>query len=190
MAPAKAEEPVEVYEYMTPSDELVEPEFIGKGPFIWFEPSWGPGSLGGTESFKLKYGREHHLYGLEFATTEDSCDPAIDCPMDKDTRESFSQEYSEINLLFGYRWHGRFYHFSGDVGVGYLSGELGEECTPSSFRAIELCKKTKIDSVSVPVNITLLFGKYVGTGINFHATLSPDAQFYSVSWIFAFGNFN
>lgn len=189
MAPAKAEEPVEVYEYMSTA-ELVEPEFIGKGPFIWFEPSWGPGSLGGTESFKLKYGREHHLYGLEFATTEDSCDPVIDCPMDKDTGESFSQEYSEINLLFGYRWHGRFYHFSGDVGVGYLSGELGEECTPSSFRAIELCKKTKLNSVSVPVNITLLFGKYFGTGINFHATLSPDAQFYSVSWIFAFGSFN
>ncbi|MEW5756552.1 MAG: hypothetical protein AB1810_09620 [Pseudomonadota bacterium] len=188
--PAEAEEPVEVYEYMTAPPVQTEPEFIGTGPFIWFEPSWGPGSIGITEGFKFKYGREQQLYGIEFSTTKDYCSHTVDCPMDKNTGESFSQEYSEINLLVGYRWFGRFYHFSGDVGLGYLSGKVTDECTPTSIRKIELCEKSKIGTLAVPVDFTLLFGKYFGAGINFHATVSPDIQLYSISMIFAFGNFN
>ena len=133
-----------------------------------------------------------HLQGNYFLTTmihrsQEYCYLA-GCA--EDTQEQrIDVKITELNIGIGYSNRYGIFNLFTSVGLGYLRGTAAISCdefATQGFFANDICEERTLDNIALPLDVSLLWGRSMALGMNFHFNFNSVKRFGLTSFVWAF----
>jgi hypothetical protein len=85
---------------------------------------------------------------------------------------------SELAFMRTFSRAGRWFYTDASVGIGYMKATFANDCdiiTASSSGATYVCNKDRKEGLSIPMEVDLAVGRYVGIGLKLRASIGPES---------------
>lgn len=103
--------------------------------------------------------------------------------------ERIDVKITELNIGIGYlKKYGKLNIFT-SAGLGYLRGTAALNCereTAQSLFPDDICESRNLDDIAVPLDFSLLWGKSMAVGLNWHFNFNTIQRFGMLSFVWAF----
>lgn len=85
---------------------------------------------------------------------------------------------SELALMRTFSKHGRWFYSDASIGVGYMDATLASNCVKQIDGWVDtyLCEKERKKGLSIPMELDIAFGRYVGIGLKLRASIGPESK--------------
>lgn len=99
--------------------------------------------------------------------------------MTKDGQRQIDDGISELALMRTFSKHGHWFYSDASIGVGYMDATLAENCvrhtTGGWFGDTYRCDEKRKKGLSIPMELDIAFGRYVGIGLKLRASVGPES---------------
>ncbi|WP_455200877.1 hypothetical protein [Kaarinaea lacus] len=107
-----------------------------------------------------------------------------------DTQEQrIDVKITELNVGIGYSKRYGIFNLSTSAGLGYLRGTAAVSCDEFATEGLfadDICEEKTLDNVALPIDISLLWGRSMALGMNFHFNFNSVKRFGLTSFVWAF----
>lgn len=102
----------------------------------------------------------------------------------------FDPKFNTYGILKLWALNGRYSVKDIGIGVGVGDGTWGSNCTPDSHSSDgEACQINKATEFGIPIQTSIVVGRYLGIGVSANAFLTQNRSHYSVSFSVPIGLF-
>lgn len=83
---------------------------------------------------------------------------------------------SELALMRTFSKHGRWFYSDASIGIGYMDATLATNCVKKFDGWVDtyLCDKERKKGLSIPMELDIAFGRYIGVGLKLRASVGPE----------------
>lgn len=86
---------------------------------------------------------------------------------------------SELALMRTFSNHGRWFYTDASIGLGYMKATLANNCVQKSsgwLGATNVCDEERKQGISIPMELDIAWGRYVGIGLKLRASIGPESK--------------
>ncbi len=139
--------------------------------------NWVELGVGTVSTLELKTTRDNRGWALAFSAYDDF-EIVGDGKLDKNGA-AIDDGGSEIALMRTFSKHGRWFYSDASIGIGYMDTTQAENCVVAStgglFGSTYRCDEKRKKGLSIPMEVDIAFGRYVGIGLKLRASIGPES---------------
>lgn len=167
----------ETAEYKISSHELKTPEKDKDDQrHVWVE--FGMGNMTAVELKTTQGGRGWALASMQSFDLLDFSNV-----IDRKTGRDIDEGISEVAVMRTFSNHGRWFYTDASLGLGYMDSRLAKNCVERpqtggwfSLGTTSDCDEEHNKGLSIPMSLSVGWGRYVGLGLKFHLSIGPESN--------------
>jgi hypothetical protein len=147
--------------------------------------NWIEMGAGSVSTLTLKSTLDNKGWALAYSYFDD-LEILGDGHFTKDGSQSIDDNVVELALMRTFSKHGRWFYSDASIGIGYMDATLAENCEGvtttggggffggwSSTKYF--CDEKRKKGLSIPIELDIAFGRYVGLGLKLRASIGPES---------------
>lgn len=139
--------------------------------------NWIEVGVGSVSTLEFKTALGNRGWALA-ASAYDEVEIFGDGYMAKDGQHQIDAGVSELALMRTFSKHGRWFYSDASIGIGYMDATLAENCVQATtggwFGNTYRCDEKRKKGLSIPVELDIAFGRYVGIGLKLRGSIGPE----------------